>query len=362
MFDRKSGVALCLSLLLGLDLAAPPATVAQQASADKVIAEGILSEAGVAGGLIVHLGCGDGKLTAALKASDSYMVQGLDTDAGNVAAAREYLKSLDLYGPVAIDRFDGRQLPLIDNLANLIVADDLGDVSEDEILRVLAPNGVALIGKRKVLKPRPPEIDDWTHYLYDSTNNAVAHDTAIGPPRHLQWIGSPRYSRHHDHMSAASAMVTAGGRLFSLFDYASPYSIQLASDVKLVARDAFNGTILWKRPIQQWHTQMFRLKSGPAQLTRRLVAIDDKVYVTLGLEAPVSCLDAATGETLITYRGTAKTEEIIYSDGVLFLLINDRPSRQLKKPSELIYDIAEGQRRIVAVDAQSGETLWNETQ
>jgi hypothetical protein len=30
-----------------------------------------LNEAGVAGGLVVHLGCGDGRLTAALAVSDS---------------------------------------------------------------------------------------------------------------------------------------------------------------------------------------------------------------------------------------------------------------------------------------------------
>ncbi len=32
----------------------------------------ILKATGVKGGLIVHIGCGDGKLTAALRAGDSY--------------------------------------------------------------------------------------------------------------------------------------------------------------------------------------------------------------------------------------------------------------------------------------------------
>ena len=99
---------------------------------------------------------------------------------------------------------------------------------------------------------------------------------------------------------------------------------------------------------------MFRLKSGPAQLTRRLVAIGDEVYATLGLEAPVSALDAATGETLRTYAGTEKTEEIIYSDGVLFLLINEQPFRQPRTPTELVYDFVEAPRRVMAVDAASG--------
>ncbi|MHC4434836.1 MAG: hypothetical protein ACYTBS_23605, partial [Planctomycetota bacterium] len=35
---------------------------------------------------------------------------------------------------------------------------------------------------------------------------------------------------------------------------------------------------------------------------RRLVAQGDRVYVTLGLDDPISLLDAATGETVATYQ------------------------------------------------------------
>jgi outer membrane protein assembly factor BamB len=329
-------------------------------------ANDLLIESGVRGGVIVHLGCGDGRLTAALRASDAYLVQGFDTDAENVAAARKYVQSKGLYGPVSVDRWEGRQLPFVDNFVNLVVAEDLNTTTIKEISRVLCPHGVAMIQRdgrwEKVVKPQPDEFDEWTHYLYDASNNAVSNDTAVGPLRHLQWIGGPRYSRHHDHMSNASAMVTSGGRLFSIFDYASPLSIQIASDYQLVARDAYNGKVLWRREIPDWHTQMFRLKSGPAQLTRRLVAVDDRVWITLGLEAPVTCLDAATGKTDITYAGTEKTEEIIHSDGVLFLLVNDNPYRQPKTPSELNYDYVEGKRRIVALDADSGKVLWDKPQ
>ena len=84
----------------------------------------------------------------------------------------------------------------------------------------------------------------------------------------------------------------------------------------LVARDAFNGTILWKRPIESWHTQLWPLKSGPVQLTRRLVAMGERVYATLGYRAGVSILDAATGEVLTTVEATRGTSEILVSEGV----------------------------------------------
>jgi len=50
--------------------------------------------------------------------------------------------------------------------------------------------------------------------LHGPDGNAVAHDQVVGPPRRLQWVGSPRYSRHHDKMSSLSAAVSAGGSHF----------------------------------------------------------------------------------------------------------------------------------------------------
>ena len=50
----------------------------------------IIQETNFTGGLIVHLGCGDGKLTAALRVNDRCLVHGLDTDsdaAGEVCVA-----------------------------------------------------------------------------------------------------------------------------------------------------------------------------------------------------------------------------------------------------------------------------------
>ena len=234
------------------------------------LAQQIFQETGVAGGLVVHLGCGDGQLTAALRASDSFLVQGLDADASNVEAAREHIRTLGLYGNVSVEQFSRSRLPYIDKLVNLVVAEDLGNVSQDEIMRVLAPLGVAYVKQggqwTKTVKPWPEEIDEWTHYLHDPSNNAVAHDSVIEPPRRYQWVAGPRYSRQHDHMSSVSAVVSAGGRLFYIFDEAPRASILTPPKWRLIARDAFNGTLLWKREIEVWHPHLWRLKSGPQLL------------------------------------------------------------------------------------------------
>ena len=98
-------------------------------------------------------------------------------------------------------------------------------------------------------------------------------------------------------MASMSALVSANGRLFYIFDEGSTASILLPSKWFLAGRDAFNGTILWKRPIDNWHTHLWPLKSGPAQLPRRLVAAGDRVYVVLAEAAGIELwsVDAAGG-------------------------------------------------------------------
>ena len=352
----KASLLSCLVLLL--------VHVAVVRSAEQ--ASEILSAAGVKGGVIVHVGCGDGKLTAALRANESYVVHGLDRE---VTAARRHIQSRGLYGPVAVAEWDGGKLPYVENFVNLLVVSDTARVAEDEIMRVLAPGGVALVGGRKITRPRPKEMDEWTHYLHSPDNNAVAHDSAIDFPARMQWLAGPPYSRHHDHMSGASAMVSASGRNFYIFEESPRASILIPPAWFLYARDAFNGTLLWKRPIERWHEHLYPLKSGPQLLPRRLVAVGDKIYVTLNIDDPVSELDAASGKTLRTYEGTRVTEEILCSDGVLYLVttnshpLRSDPNRVFLNMDEIRADVTgglwgEAPRVVRAVDAASGRTLW----
>ncbi|HUT33847.1 MAG TPA: PQQ-binding-like beta-propeller repeat protein [Planctomycetota bacterium] len=348
---------------------------ARGAGADeKALARQILETSGVRGGLVVHLGCGDGRLTAALRASASYLVQGLDTDPATVGKAREHIRSLGLYGPVTAERWDGKRLPYIDNMVTLLVAAAPVAVPQEEVMRVLAPNGVACVREgaswKKAVKPRPKETDEWTHYLYDASGNAVSHDTVVGPPRRLQWTGSPRWARHHDRMASMSCMVSANGRLFYIMDHGPIASVNLPPVWELVARDAYNGTVLWRRPIATWNTHLWPLKSGPGQIPRRLVAVGDRVFVTLTLDAPCSALDAATGQTVRDFKETKNCEEIIASEGVLFLLVNDKPCKwaDFRPKATYVWDNTgranrewawdEQPRRIVAVEADSGKVLW----
>ncbi|MHB8899830.1 MAG: outer membrane protein assembly factor BamB family protein [Thermoguttaceae bacterium] len=365
---------LALSLAVTVRVDSFPLAASEPSPATAQKARRLLDEAGIQGGLVVHLGCGNGELTAALRAGDSYLVHGLDADPANVEAARSRIQALGLYGRVSIDGLQGDRLPYIDNVVNLIVAENPGRISTDEILRVLAPNGVALVKSgsdwTRSVKQRPPEIDEWTHYLHDPSNNAVAHDDQVGPPRHMQWVAAPNWSRHHDHMASMSALVSSGGRIFYIMDEGPRESILLPSQWFVIARDAFNGAILWKRPIPEWNTQLWPLKSGPNQLPRRLVAVGDRVYVTLGIDAPVTALDAASGKTVRTYAGTDHADEILCADGTLYLLVahSGNKWKQYRPVSTYVWDNTkwanseyawdEESRSVMAIGADSGRPAW----
>ncbi|MBL7218919.1 MAG: class I SAM-dependent methyltransferase [Phycisphaerae bacterium] len=339
-------------------------------------ADNILKETGVEGGLVVHLNCGDGKLTAALHAGDSYLVHGLDTDAGNIVKARKHISGLRLQGKVSVAHFGGGSLPYADNLVQLVVAEEIGKVSMAEVMRVLSPLGVAYVKKdgkwTKTPKPWPEDIDEWTHHLHDAGGNAVANDRIAGPPRRLQWTARPLWARSHGYTPSVSAMVSASGRLFYICDEtltgAGPDAV---SKWSLIARDAFSGVLLWKRPIPVWGSAEFSgtpdIGGGagsvgrftmPPNLAKRLVAVGDKVYVTLGPQAPVTVLQAATGKTYRVYKETARADEILCTGGKLIVSVN--PAVKIEPPvrTKITAPAPAPGKHVCAIDLKTQRLLW----
>ncbi len=290
----------------------------------------ILDATGVKGGIVVHLQCGDGRLTAALRADDAYLVRGLDADKGRIAEARRHIRSRGIYGAVSAARWDRGYLPFTDNLINLIVAEEKVAIPTREIMRVLAPGGVAYLKAdenwNKMEKPWPEDIGEWTHWLHGPGNNAVADDNRVGPPRQIQWKSGPEHARSHEQRPSTRVQVSAGGRIFGLVDEGIVgQRAGVPSEWKLVARDAFNGKLLWKRAAS---------RSGP----RTLVAAGDKLLTTLGDGSRLTILDAATGETLHICDGTKNTKEILVSGETVLGLL--------------------GGGEVVAADRESGRILW----
>jgi outer membrane protein assembly factor BamB len=177
-------------------------------------------------------------------------------------------------------------------------------------------------------------------------------------------------------MASISSVVSAGGLLFYIMDEGPQHSPLLPSQWRLVARDAFNGSLLWKRDIPDWAYRTYPFKSGPARLPRRLVAVGDRLYTTLGITAPVSEINAATGEVLRSFPSTEGTEEILVGHGCLIALAGGPPPKPylpvLKRDGETVVQklgkerdraILEGkwtepEQVIVVVDLDNGNERW----
>jgi len=339
-------------------------------------AKEILDATGVQGGIVVHLGCGDGTLTAALCANDRYTVHGLEADLAKIVQARSYIREQGVYGPVSVEQYSGSLLPYSDNLVNLVVVQDAGNVPMAEIMRVLAPGGVVYVEHDgawdKAVKAWPVNIDQWTHFLHDASNNAVAEDTVVGPPRSLQWVAPPLWLRSHETPSGFQASVSAGGRLFYFFDEGliGITDERLPDRWSLVCRDAFNGRLLWKRPLESWGWRQWSLEryqgkdwttlraartDVPASNHRCIVADGDRLYTTLSYRAPMSILDAATGDTIDTVEATRGTSEILVSDGIIVAYTEQESEAAARRRGAK----NEAKAALVAVGSNTQNVLWN---
>jgi len=303
-------------------------------------------------GLIVQVGgdCPD--------SGEGRVIHYLLPDPAAVAAART---ALARRSGVRVDCFRGPRLPHAENTVRRLVCEVPGAVSEDEALRVLRPLGTARLetarGPRVLTKPWPEEIDEWTHWLHGPGGNPVAADRHVGPPRRMLWTAAPRRARDHEKGPSLTGMVSARGRLFYINDE-GPISTggRLPDKWRLVARDAFSGAFLWKRPVPDWGWQAWSPSEpmnfrwgNPRFIHRRLVAAGERVYVTLGYSAPVSVFDAETGEVLRTLEGTENTCEILHHDGLLVLSVATRPKDSTKRPPPLA---------IAVVDPETGDVRW----
>ncbi|HUT35368.1 MAG TPA: PQQ-binding-like beta-propeller repeat protein [Planctomycetota bacterium] len=320
----------------------------------KALAEEILRSAGVAGGLCVHLGCGDGALTAELAATGKFLVHAIDPDAGAVQKTQALLHARGLYGLAWAEERPLSPLPYTENLVNLIVMDAMPEGEGPplkEILRVLRPNGVAYVGQSdraarhgvrvpkdafrrlltasgiegvevierqgvwaRIQKPWPDEMDEWPLPRHGPDGNAASRDALVGPPRRIRWVTGPWHE--------ASNMATAGGRLYH---------------GGLIVRDAFNSLRLWSQPLHPAPLRFGFPSSGPTGSVVPVVA-HDRIFAFT--DKQVVALDPASGTTLRAYPEAGMPAEILHDRGVL-------------------YAIAKTSLR--ALDATDGKLLWTAT-
>jgi len=244
-------------------------------------------------------------------------------------------------------------------------------VPSNEVWRVLAPLGQACIkqGDNWVVwftKPRPPEIDDWTHYLYDATGICVGRDTVAGPRSACNgWA-----VRNSPGIMIACPALTRG----SAPTEGSFTSLTKAPATRFCDLEARHFMPGWFQRDGALAPPHFHLASAAVVPEERAYPTDPPLgggrECRLCHPRLLRCRDRPGRReraTLRTYEQTASTEEIICSEGVLFLLVNPNPkiwpyweptypnSRTIAWPWD------DHPRVIMAVDATTGSTLWQMT-
>lgn len=275
------------------------------APADPTV-KAILEQTGSDQGLCLHLGCGRAAtagLTAALAEGSRMLVHGLAVDAASRERALAAIVARKLLGQARAEVLPVKPLPYLPDSANVVVIEDFAALESagltmDEVRRVTAPGGVILILKdgawTKAVKPRPAEMDEWTHPTHGADGNLVSSDKLIQFPLGVRWLdGLPKSCAGY---SPCRAAVVAGGRVFAL-STAEIENIDLPvnkgrRDEYLSARDAFNGLPLWKVKCATIHDGV------TLQATNTAPLVTDGKRVYLGQLDKIAVFDAATGRVL----------------------------------------------------------------
>ena len=289
-------------------------------------AETILEESGIRGGLVLHLGCGGGELTGALGGSERYQVHGLAVTVEDLAAARQRLTAAGVYGRISADRLESANLPFVDNLINLVVADDLAGVPMAEIQRVLCPNGVAMIKRpdgsyEKTVKAWPKSIDEWTHYFHGSVATRWRRTRWSARRRGCSGSAARAGRATTTAWRSMSALVTGGGRMFYIMDEGSRVSIQLPSQWKLIARDAFNGAVLWKQADREVAQPALAAEERADPAGAAACRVGGRVFVTMSIARAGRAASTRDRRDAGRYRGNRAAEEMVLCDGVLYVVV-----------------------------------------
>ena len=335
---RLRWLALCVALVAFAQITRAQGN--KELSAPESSIGRICAKHGVTGGLFVQVGSDDLTVALDMAGTGRVLVEILDTDTAKVERARKKINSAGLYGLISVNRWaSGKRLPYAENLVNLVLIEEERKVPLAEAVRVLRPAGVVLAEGDQVpesvlkkagledvqtvraggdwalaRKTWPAEMDDWSHSRHGPDGNAVSADKLVQKSERIRWLAGP--------LVHASNIVTAGGRFYTH---------------GVIARDAFNGLLLWDRKLEtppsridgSWHG----VKGSVLP-----VASADRLYVVN--EGKLQALDGATGETIKVYADAGTPVEFLNIGPAL--ITTDAKTSIIR-----------------ALNAKSGKLLWS---
>lgn len=201
--------------------------------------------------------------------------------------AQKLLRDNQLSGYVTAVSFKNSPLPYVKNIFDVAIIGDqavmtsLG-VTKDEILRILTPEGVLLTGSSptwiKEIKPASSGVSQTKHDVNIAAGRSFSDDSDLQLPFEMRWVNGPRWAQTLT--QGLIAQVSAGGveymvtRLAMSNEYVGTHTgweTPLAP-MKIVARNAFNGLILWEAPCDLTRTGQ--------EPQKRVAADNNRFYCT----------------------------------------------------------------------------------
>jgi outer membrane protein assembly factor BamB len=276
--------------------------------------EPILEKVGVTKGICVVLGDTRGEIALELARRSEMLIYVQLPRAQDVETARRLVDEAGFYGTrITIEEGKAAQLHLADNLADAVVA--LGgsvDVPQEEVLRVLRPQGKARLGDRVLTKPVPEGVDDWSHPYHGPDNNPQSRDRIIRGPYLTQFLAEPRYA------PVPQVAVASAGRVFKAFGHVAFKKREEPYLNKLVAFNGYNGTMLWQRD----------LTAGIMVHRNTFVATPTTLYV--GDDKSCKLIDTESGQLKgeivppLDIAGGTFWKWMAVENGVLYALIGEQ--------------------------------------
>jgi len=279
--------------------------------------QSVIEKIGVTRGICVVVGDRDCKHALELARDSELLVYVQLPQADDVERVCRIADDAGLYGTrIFIEKGELTKLRLADNMADALIAvDDAVNIQEAEALRVVRPEGKAILGDKILVKSFPEGVDDWSHPYYKPDNNPQSQDRVAVSPYLTQFLAEPRYA------PVPQVAVASAGRVFKAFGHVAFKSREEPFLNKLVAFNGYNGTILWRRDLAE----------GVMIHRNTMIATPTLLYI--GDDKSCKIIDTATGQLKdeiappVDVAGGTFWKWMALEDGVLYALLGEQEQR-----------------------------------
>ncbi len=317
-------------------------------------ADTLLSHTRRRAGICVLIENDDVKLVNDLVEKSRFLIYVQHSDRAVVEKLRTQLAPVGVLGRRVLVA-DGDTVPFGQDMVDLILLpDDASAALRQSAQFALTPmNGVLLADGKTWRKPFPKGADAWTHRWHGPDNNPLSRDSLFKLPSITRWLAKP----YNLSLRRCTDLI-AGGRIVIVSRAPGVWKPNDDRADIFICLNQANGLILWQR-----HLPKLFVSGQP-----NLVLTEDTLYMALGPK--VARIDPETGEDLdpVMFKNPAgHIKWMALAGGKLAVLFGENDTsaefpgadftwqKSLKGPNEKLTDHG----RVMAIqDLQSQRELW----